>query len=118
MAFEKYTARGRSYAAKVSIWARGQIGFSQGAVRRLGLQSFMYVVMYYDKDSNKIGLSFTNDENEEGIAKMRVRENGATFMAKSFLDYYDIDYKQNRQYDIAQDEESKLYVIDLNNPNK
>lgn len=118
MAFEKYTARGKSYAPKASIWTRGQVGLSQGAVNRLELLKFAYVVMYYDKENNKIGLSFTNNEQEEGIAKMRVRQNGATFMAKSFLDFYNIDYRENKQYDITLDDESKLYIIDLNKPNK
>ncbi len=113
MAFEKFTARGRSYAPKVSIWKRGQIGLSQGAVERFSLRDFKFVVMFYDKENKRIGLKFTNDEQEEGIAKMNVKTNGAIFTAKAFLDYYNIEYKETEQYDIKLDEENNLYVFDL-----
>ncbi len=113
MAFERFTARGRSYAPKVSIWKRGQIGLSQGAVERFGLRNFKYVVMFYDSENKMIGLKFTNDEQEEGAAKMNVKPNGAMFTAKSFLDYYDIEYKETEQYEIRHDKEADLYVFNL-----
>jgi hypothetical protein len=113
MAFERFTARGRSYTPKVSIWKRGQIGLSQGAVERFHLRDFQYVVMFYDGENKRIGLMFTNNEQEEGIARMNVKDTGAMFTAKSFLDCYEIDYTETRQYDIRYDEEAKLYVFEL-----
>lgn len=119
MAFERFTGRGKSYVPKASIWKRGQIGLTQGAVERFKLKEFRYLVMFYDKERNIIGLKFTNDEQEEGAARMRVRDNGAVLTAKSFLECYEINYKEeNKQYDITFDPESSFYVIDLNKPNK
>lgn len=114
MAFERFTARGKSYTPKVSIWKRGQIGLTQGAVERFRLHEFKFVVMFYDKENKIIGLKFTNDEQEEGIAKLSVKPNGAMFTAKSFLDCYEIRYTdKTKTYDIKLDEETKLYVFDL-----
>jgi len=113
MAFERFTARGKSFIPKVSIWKRGQIGLSQGAVERFKLNEYKYVVLHYDKDNQLIGLKFTNDEKEEGIAKLNVKANGAIFSAKAFLDFYDIDYQDTKQYNIKYDEENGFYVFDL-----
>jgi len=113
MAFERFTAKGKSFVPKVSIWKRGQMGLSQGAVERFRLSEYKYVALFYDRDNNMIGLKFTNDEKEEGIAKLSVKANGAIFSAKAFLDFYDIDYTDTKQYDIKLDVESGLYIFDL-----
>lgn len=113
MAFERFTAKGKSFVPKVSIWKRGQIGLSQGAVERFKLSEYKYVALFYDKDNQLIGLKFTNNDKEEGVAKLSVKVNGAIFSAKAFLDYYNIDYSDTKQYDIKLDMESGLYVFDL-----
>ena len=113
MAFERFTKTGRTFVPKVSIWSRGQIGFSVGAVNRYKIDKYNYVVFLYDADSNKIGFEFTNNEKEPGAARLNHRKTGITVGAKSFLDYYAIDYKETRQYVLEHDEENNLYVIDL-----
>lgn len=113
MSFEKFTKTGRGYAPKVSIWTRGQIGFNQGAVERYGISNYEYAVLYYDREHKQIGISFTNDPNEEGINKIVKGKTGAFLSAKSFLDYYNVDRSENKKYDIVYDETNKLYVIQL-----
>ena len=113
MAFEKFTKSGRGFKPKVSIWSRGQIGFNQGAIAHFELQKFGYVVYFYDAEEKKVGFKFTNDANEDGAAKLKMRGTGASASSKAFLDYYNIDYRVTRKYDISYDKDSELYIIDL-----
>lgn len=113
MAFERFTQTGRSFAPKVSIWSRGQVGFNNGAVTRFGLEKFDYAVFMFDKDEQKIGLLFTTDKAEAGAVKLNKRTTGISVGAKSFLDYCGIDYSTTKQYDFSYDKENNLYVISL-----
>lgn len=113
MGFERFTQTGRSFAPKVSIWSRGQIGFNNGAVTRFGLEKFDYAVFMFDKDEQKIGLLFTTDKTESGAVKLNKRVAGISVGAKSFLDYCGIDYSTTKQYELSHDKENNLYVISL-----
>ncbi len=113
MAFERFEYGGRSFVPKVSIWSRGQIGFSMGAVKRFELQKYQYVVFFYDTEARRIGFQFTLDKNETGAAKLNVRENGGVVGAKAFLDYYGLDYKKTRQFIMKEDQETGLLIIEL-----
>lgn len=113
MGFEKFTQTGRSFTPKVSIWSRGQIGFNKGAVKRFDLGKFNYVVFFYDKDTNRIGIK-PIEKAEEGAVTLNQKTTGAAVGAKAFLDFYDIDYKETRQYNVQEDKENNLLVIDLN----
>lgn len=113
MAFERFIKTGRSSLPKVSIWSRGQIGFSLGAINKYDLDKFSHVVLLYDKEDEKVGFMFTNNEHEEGAVKLSVRKTGATVGAKPFLDYYEIDFSETRRYDMKYHKEQNLYVIDL-----
>ncbi len=112
VAFEKFTkTHGRGYFPKASIWGKGQIGLNQGAVGKFSLDSFDYVVLFYDKESKKIGIKFTS-EKEDGIIKIVKRPgSGISFSAKAFLDFYDIDYSKRIKYNITHDKENDLYVL-------
>ena len=113
MGFEKFTQTGRSFTPKVSIWSRGQIGFNNGAVKRFKLEKFKYVVFFYDKETNRIGIR-PIDTVEDGAVKLNQKATGATVGAKAFLDFYDIDYEETRQYSVQEDKGNDLLVIDLN----
>ncbi len=118
MAFERFTKIGKSFVPRVSIWSRGQVGFSVGAINRYKLEQFDYVVFMYDPDERKIGFMFTSDGNEAGAVKLNKRETGITVGAKSFLDYYDIGYSETAQYTMKHDKEHDLYVISLDENEK
>ena len=113
MGFERFDQIGRSFAPKVSIWSRGQIGFNNGAVTRFELDKFDYVVFMFDKEEQKIGLLFTANKDEKGAVKLNKRTVGISVGAKSFLDYYGIDYSTTEQYEINYDKENSLHVINL-----
>jgi len=116
MGFVRFTQTGRSFAPKVSIWSRGQIGFNNGAVTRFELDKFDYVVFMFDKEEQKIGLLFTTNKAEDGAVKLNKRTAGISVGAKSFLDYCGIDYSTTKQYELTHDKdagEAGLYIINL-----
>lgn len=115
MPFEKFTdIRKRIDTPKASIWSRGQIGFNQSAVEGYKIDNFKYVVLFYDRDTKRIGIEFTNDEKSKGAIKLVIRKAaGASFSARAFLKNYRIDFKETHRYDLTYDEMNKLYVIDL-----
>jgi hypothetical protein len=113
MAFEQFTKTGRGYTPKASIWMRGQIGFNRGAVEKFRIRDFEYAMLFYDKETDRIGIKFTNDSKMEGIAKLAKSAASAFISARAFLQYYDIPHDKTTKYDIAYDKESELYVIDM-----
>jgi hypothetical protein len=115
MAFERFTrTRSRIDTPKVSIWSRGQIGFNQGAVDEYNLGNFRYVVFYYDEDTHRVGIEFTNDEESEGANKIIKRKGGGvSTSAIPFLKHYKIEFGKTKQYDLKFDKENNLYVFDL-----
>lgn len=112
MAFERFTQTGRSFRPVVSIWSRGQIGFNQGAVKRCVMKEGSFVVLFFDKDSNKIGLKIVDTE-EEGALKPKFSSTGAVISAKSFLDYYEVDFEKTKKYELTYDDDNELYVVDV-----
>lgn len=115
--FIKFTGSRRSYAAKVSIWKRGQMNFNLGAIEKFGLGEFGFVVLYYDPETRRIGLQFTTDAGEEGAIKFRAGKNGAVISAKPFMDLHGISYDSNETFDIVADQDAGIknfFVVDLN----
>ena len=111
MSFEKFTQVGRGYKPKVSITRSGLIGFNQGAFKHFKLDQFEWAILYYDNDNHRIGIELTNDADEDGVCKLRKRASGADVSARSFFDYYGINYDKSNRYDAAWDEiEDKLVV--------
>ena len=113
MSFERFTQVGRGYKPKVSITRSGLIGFNQGAVKHFELGNYDWAILYYDKDNDRIGIGLTNDENEEGVCKLRKRSSGADVSARSFFDYYGIEYNQTNKYDAEWDENEGMLVVCL-----
>ena len=109
MSFEKFTRVGRGYKPKVSITRSGLLGFNQGAVKHFELDKYDWAILYYDKDGGRIGIELTNDENEEGVCKLRKRTSGADVSARSFFEFYRISYDKTNRYDATWDDnEDKL----------
>jgi hypothetical protein len=115
MAFEKFTKTGaRGLAPKASIWSRGQIGFNQSAVAKFQINNYDYVVLFYDKESKRIGIKLTH-KNEEGAIKIVKSSTGAAFVsAKEFIFHYNMYVPETRNYDLDVDAETGFIVIDTN----
>jgi hypothetical protein len=112
MAWERFTQTGRGFQPKASIWRGGQIGFNQGAVKRMKLREYDYAILLYDPDTGRIGVRLTNDEAEAGAVKILGRGTGAFVSAKAFLDFYEVLYPQDVKMDISYDETNELYVLE------
>jgi len=113
MAFEKFEKTGRSYTPKLSIWKRGQFFLNKGAIERFELRKYGYVILYFDREDNRIGMKFTTNEKENGARGLLFRDDNAIFSAKSFLDYYDIRHLENKKYNIDYDSGNEMYVVSL-----
>ena len=114
MAFEKFTMTGRSFRPVISIWSRGQIGFNQGAVNRCGIKAGVSIVLFFDREKGKIGFKIESAQGEEGALNPKISTTGAVISAKSFLDYYEIDYSTTTKYELGFDEEHGLFTVDIN----
>ncbi len=115
MGFERFTKIRSSYAPKVSIRTNAQLGFSQGMVKKYNMGEFKFCELYFNKDENKIGLKLTNDDDGK-VANIFIKENNCFISAKTFMDYYEIPYKETRSYVAVKDDSSGLIIIDLNSP--
>lgn len=116
MAFERFTASGRSFKGRVSIRRNGQISLSHGAVQKFNLTDYSHAVLFYDKEEHLIGLKPTQDPEEPGAYKLHHQGMGASIAGLAFLDYYGIDYSHAQRYEARWDEEHEMVVIDLRTP--
>ena len=116
MAFERFTASGRSFKGRVSIRRNGQISLSHGAVQKFNLADYSYAVLFYNKEESLIGLKPTQDPEEPGAYKLNLKGMGASIAGLAFLDYYGIDYSRSQRYEARWDEKHEMIVMDLHSP--
>jgi hypothetical protein len=101
--FEQFTEVSGSYAPKLSIRNTGQIGLSQGLLRRVGIgDGQWYALLYFDKKQQAIGVKFTQEENARGAVKVQKRATTSAdggknwnghIPARAFLDYCGIEFR-------------------------
>jgi len=113
MAFIRFTQSGRSFAAKASISRTGMLSLNDGARRRFGIDRFKYCVLYYDPDTRRVGMEFTDDAEAEGVRKVRLRKTGADVAARSFVDFFDLGIRETTAFPVERDEGTGYLVIDL-----
>ena len=110
--FERFTKRGRSFKPKVTIRARGQIGFNNGSIQRFGLDKYDYVVLYYSKEKNQLAIQLTNNSDEEGAIRLAKKTGNYFIAGKAFLDFYDVDYNEKVTYD-AEESAERVIIVKL-----
>lgn len=116
MTFERFEKPGERFSKKISVWKQGVIHISKGTINSFALTGLDYCTLHYDSDLKRIGLHFISTSDIPGSVKLSYRDVGAVIPAKSFFDYYQINYNPSRQYMLEQDPESGLLVIDLGAP--
>ncbi len=114
MPFELFTNYGRGNKPKISIRSNGQIGINSGAIHRYNIHEGP-VHLFFDKDSQRIGIRLVNDA-DQNTAKLSIRNNNGYIGARAFLDYYGIDYSKTRTCENYLDRENKLIVVDARKP--
>jgi len=111
MAFEKFTeTRTRMSDPTISISSRGRISFNTSAVNEYSLTSFQYALLFFDTDTNRIGLVFTN-ERENGASKVSLRTGLINFSAINFLKTYKVDISVSSQHMAVYDKENKMFIL-------
>lgn len=117
MPFEKFESNGRGFTPVVSITTTNMIGFNQGAVHHYKLKDYSYALIYFDKELNRIGVTFTNDPNEKGTKNLRHRKSGgADVSAKAFFDYHGIDVKSvAKKYIPEHDNDNNMIIFTMTN---
>jgi hypothetical protein len=93
LGFVRFTDVGtKGHRPRVSIRTNGQLGFNRGAVKRFELSKFLYAVLFYDPVEMRIGIKLTDNADEPGASKLRVKAHNAYMAARSFLDSNKIEY--------------------------
>lgn len=113
MGFERFVRVGRNYRPRVSITAAGLIGFNVGFVKKFPLKE--YAVLYFDRVSRYIGIELADNPNSGDAIQIRKRTSGADISAKSFFDFYDIDYHKTKQFLAVWNEYEQKIVVKLGN---
>jgi hypothetical protein len=111
VAFQKFTAVGSRFAPRISIRSNGSLGINQGAMKRFfSDRDYKAVVLYYDADTQTIGIEPLENENEDGAIRLNKRplddkdESQGTFVsAKSFFDFYNIPYLETKSFPVQRE---------------
>ncbi len=112
MAWVKYTpgARSRSQDPKLSIWKAGQISFNKASVDKFNLDKVTHCVLYYDKETKKIGIKPTTDEKESSRLKLKKYKWGCLLWAKNYVKSFGFSTVKTRQLHPYWDEKDQMIV--------
>jgi hypothetical protein len=114
MAFQRFIGqREVASAPKVTISARGIIDFNEGATRRFALGRFNYVILFYDDETNQIGIQFVNYSTERGALKVIKKQTGVAIPATSFLQQHNLLQNHTGAYNMLYSGEHDMYIIQL-----
>lgn len=113
MAFEKFTQTSQRLNVSGSVSDRGSISFSAGAVHRFHINASSHAVLYFDRDTQRIGVDVGADETEPGARKVVMLRTGAMIRAKPFFDYFNIAVPGTLRMDLSRDDQSGIIVFDL-----
>lgn len=110
--WEVFDFGGRSAIPKMSIRRGGQIGLNAMAVQKFKLEKYKYVILMINKSEKKIGIKFTNDENEKGAKKFSIIQGGGTIPAKKFIEYYELNKVKERILKCEWDKENGMIIAE------
>src|SRR5271156_4717355 len=111
MAFERFTEVGRVFRPRASLRSNGQIGFNHGSVKRFEMEKYSHVILFYDAETNRIGVQMTNDKDEKGAATLITKNGNGTVSARAFLEYYQLTPKKTTPYDVERDAASGMLIV-------
>lgn len=124
MGFEKFeeagSGRGRPAGTEpmISLRKSGSIGVNQAALDDY-FDDEDGAVMYYDEDTNRIGIEPVADKDADDAAyTVSKTDSGGTIAAQAFLEGYDLLPDVTTQYTPDWDDDAGLLTIDLDDPKK
>lgn len=101
----------------ISLRKSGSIGINQAALDEY-FEEQDGAVMYYDEDTNQVGIEPVADTDaDEAAYSVSKTDSGGTIAPKAFLRRYDLVPEVTTQYDPAKNDDG-LVVIDLDEPTK
>lgn len=124
MAFEKFdeagSGRGRPAGTTpmISLRKSGSIGVNQAALDE-HFSEEDGAVMYYDEETNRIGIEPVADKDaDEAAYTVSKSDSGGTIAAQAFLKRYGLLPEITTQYEPTWDDDADLVSIDLDDPLK
>lgn len=112
MSFELFRfkgGKGRFSFPTVTVQASGGMGLNDKAYELLG--SPKAVQLYYDRESRRIGIKATDDNDPHGFPIRQSGESSMTVTARSFYMYYGIDVQVTAKFRVEM--EDGMLVFEL-----
>jgi hypothetical protein len=90
----------------------GQITFNQSASRILQKEAVEYVLLLWDGAANTIAMKSTSNKKDPRAYRIRYNDkgNGASFSAKTFLDYIGLDLSERRTFPVELNPNNEMFV--------
>jgi hypothetical protein len=90
----------------------GQIAFNQSAARILQKATIESILLLWDPAEGKLAIKTTSNKKDTRAYRMRFNEkgNGASFSAKTFLDYAGIDYSSRKPISIEINPDLEIFL--------
>jgi len=112
--FEKFEKVGKVFRAMITIQKHYILAANLIATELFKFREFKFAVLFYDREHKRVGIKLTNDKNEKGVIKIRIREKvGALLSIKSFIDYYQLDAYRSKTFEAFWDPKVKMIIFDL-----
>lgn len=121
--FIKHTQVGKRFEERITVTRARTIGLPTQFYKDNDVANYKYVVLFYEKDKNMIGIKFTN-EKEDGAIAIAKHNNGyggyvsaTSFFkinrinTKKYAGRYEYEKKSLRQ--LGLDEDGVLFIIKL-----
>jgi len=118
MAYEVFTRKTpRMGTPRLSFSKLGQFAFNQPASRVLQKETIEHVLLLWDPSANKLAIKSTSNKKDARAYRIRYNDkgNGATFSAKTFLDYVGIDLSDRHSLTIDITPNSE-YLVEVKIP--
>jgi hypothetical protein len=113
MGFERYSGqRGPMGKPKASLWKMGQIYVNRAFFDAFPVAQGSSVILFYDRERNRIGFRVTPKADEPGAVKILKRAGGGMINIKGFSNYYGIRPPAAVRCDVRHDEKLDLFVLE------
>ncbi|NQV89243.1 MAG: hypothetical protein HQ488_02885 [Parcubacteria group bacterium] len=117
---EKFTGYGSKTSRKISITKSFSFGLPPAFYQENELDKFNFALLLFDKDNKVIAIKFAENDSDGGFKLATYGEGkkrGATFVARSFFNNYNIDpklYSGRYEYEkINSDEHGQVFLIKI-----
>lgn len=116
--FTKFENTHGRYEDRITITSSNSIGFPTKFYKENNIDSYKYVILYFDEEKKAIGVQFSTDDNEpHKFTIIKSKDGyGGSVVATSFFKKHGIDPKTHKgKYDWKKAETpfGELFVIEL-----